>query len=670
MVKRIISSLHFSLWIAIILITFLVLASGDTVYADVSNTASSPDKRPVSVEDILHMKQVSDAQIAPGGTSVAYVVTVVDMKENTNDSDIWISETEDGRPRQLTQGPKTDNRPRWSPDGSTIAFFSNRKESIQIWTIGPSGGEAMPFTDHKGGVSSFVWSPDGKKIAFLAPEPLTEEEDKERRARPIVVDEGYRYQQLWTIDVKTKEVVQVTKGDLYVSDMAWSPDSIRFAVVARPTPRLKDSKFSDIYFVNAEEGSLKKIEGGPVPKRGPGFLLDGRLVYSSSDGMSTMNRKIYISGPQGKNPKAITAQHDEHASFAGSSPEGKTIFFTSRIRAHSHLYSVASNGGEVNQISNGHIVLSSATLSSDGKKTAFILQTSLKPPDVYVSDVTKFSPRQLTTSNPQAAEFALGQQEVIRWESSDGLEIEGVLIKPIGYEPGKRYPLLLLIHGGPSGVWSDGYNLRNSRYPTQAFTGQGYAIIMPNPRGSTGYGEKHRRGNWKDLSGKEWDDCNTGVDKVIEMGIGDPDKLGIMGWSYGGHLTFWGITQTDRYKAGSAGAGANNLISMYSQTDIPGFYSDTYFGFPPWHDYEFYWNRSSLKYVTQVKTPLLIQVGENDARVPKTQSIEYYTALSDLEIPTQLVIYPRQGHGIREPKLVKDLLQRNLDWFKRWILKE
>ena len=305
-----------------------------------------------------------------------------------------------------------------------------------------------------------------------------------------------------------------------------------------------------------------------------------------------------------------------------------------------------------------------------GKKTAFILQTPLKPPDVYISGTAKFSPKQLTTTNPQAADFTLGEQEVIRWESSDGLEIEGILIKPIGYEPGKRYPLLLIIHGGPAGVWSDGYNLRNSRYPTQVFTGQGYAIIMPNPRGSTGYGEKHRRGNWKDLSGKEWDDCNTGVDKVIEMGIGDSDKLGIMGWSYGGHLTFWGIAQTDRYKAGSAGAGANNLISMYSQTDLPGFYSDTYFGFPPWHNYDFYWDRSSLKYVTRVKTPLLIQVGENDARVPKTQSIEYYTALSDLEVPTQLAIYPRQGHGIREPQLVKDLLQRNVDWFKKWILKK
>jgi dipeptidyl aminopeptidase/acylaminoacyl peptidase len=191
---------------------------------------------------------------------------------------------------------------------------------------------------------------------------------------------------------------------------------------------------------------------------------------------------------------------------------------------------------------------------------------------------------------------------------------------------------------------------------------------MPNPRGSGGYGEKHRRGNYQDLSGKEWDDCNTGVDAVINMGIGDPERLGIMGWSYGGHLTYWGITQTDRFKAGSAGAGANNLISMYSQTDLPGFYSDTYFGFPPWERADFYWERSSLSQVAKVKTPLLIQVGENDRRVPKTQSIEYYTALKDLGVPTELVIYPRQPHGVREPKLVVDLLQRNLDWFKKWVL--
>jgi dipeptidyl aminopeptidase/acylaminoacyl peptidase len=278
-----------------------------------------------------------------------------------------------------------------------------------------------------------------------------------------------------------------------------------------------------------------------------------------------------------------------------------------------------------------------------------------------------FSARQLSDVNPQIANLALGEQRVVRWKSAhDGEEIEGVLTLPVGYQAGRRVPLLLIIHGGPSGVSSNGFN-PGGRYPSQVFSGLGYASLQPNYRGSTGYGERFRGLNRGHISGHDWIDVNSGVDHLIAEGIADPDRLGIMGWSFGGHHTFWGITQTDRFKAASAGAGATDLISMYSQTDLPGFYH-TYLGPRPWEDFDLYEDRSAYRFVDRVTTPLLIQVGERDERVPAEQSIQFYEAMSAIgKAPVKLVIYPGEGHGLREVTHIRDMMQRNVEWFSRWI---
>ncbi len=641
------------------MIRILILVSALWMVFTILKTQAA-ERRPVTVEDVVSMKGLSDPRISPDGSRVAFVVTEADLEGNINDSDIWLVSNGGGDPYRVTRGPKRDDTPRWSPDGSNIAFLSDRGDKLQIFSIAVGGGEAVALTDHGTGVVSFAWSPDGKYIAFVARVPPTEEQEEKRKDGPIIVNMDYLYDQLWKVNIETKEIEQLTDVEMQVTVPAWSPDGKTIAFAARPTPRLKDGKFSDVFFVAAEGGEPRKVPEGPMPKSAPYFLPDGSLVYSSPNGLTALNQRLYRADANGADPRPITDQFDENATFMGTSDEGRNVIFRAGAKTYSHVYSVPVEGGTTRHVTSGEMVITGASSSRDGTKIAFIRHTPTEPPDVFVSDVEDFSARKLTTMNPQAGSFALGEQEVIRWKSSDGWEIEGILVKPVDYEPGKKYPLLLLIHGGPSGVWANGYSLRNSAYPTQVFAGQGYALIMPNPRGSGGYGEKHRRGNWQDLSGKEWDDCIAGVDAVIEMGVGDPDRLGIMGWSYGGHLTYWGITQTERFRAGSAGAGANNLISMYSQTDLPGFYSDTYFGFPPWKRFDFYWERSSLSQVAKVKTPLLIQVGENDERVPKTQSIEFYNALQDLGVPSQLVIYPRQPHGVREPKLVKDLLQRNV----------
>lgn len=278
-------------------------------------------------------------------------------------------------------------------------------------------------------------------------------------------------------------------------------------------------------------------------------------------------------------------------------------------------------------------------------------------------------PQRLTEINPQAEAFALGQQRVVEWTSSeDGEPIEGVLTLPVGYEEGDRVPFLVDVHGGPSGVDGMTFKAGGYAYPTQVFAGLGYAVLQPNYRGSTGYGERFRNLIRGHISDHEWADVNSGVDAMVEEGIADSSRLGLMGWSYGGHQTYWGITHTDRFAAASAGAGATDLISMYSQTDIPEFYH-TYLGPKPWEDFKLYEERSSFRDVGQASTPLLIQVGEEDERVPAEQSIQFYEAAKTIgRVPSvKLIIYPDQGHGIREARLRRDLMTRNVQWFTRWI---
>jgi dipeptidyl aminopeptidase/acylaminoacyl peptidase len=285
-----------------------------------------------------------------------------------------------------------------------------------------------------------------------------------------------------------------------------------------------------------------------------------------------------------------------------------------------------------------------------------------------VSDASRFAPSRLTTVNPGVADLAFGTQRVVRWKSAaDGEEIEGVLTLPVGYREGARVPLLLVIHGGPSGVSSNRFPPIRGAYPIPVFNALGYAVLQPNYRGSTGYGERFRGLNRGDISGRDWIDVSSGVDAMIAAGIADSAKLGVMGWSFGGHHTFWGITQTTRFKPASAGAGANDLISMYSQTDMPEFYH-TYLGPRPWEDFELYESRSAYRNVAKVTTPLLIQVGEADRRVPAEQSIQFYEAMKGIgKAPVTLVLYPGQPHGINDPRLSRDLMQRNVEWFSRWV---
>jgi dipeptidyl aminopeptidase/acylaminoacyl peptidase len=579
----------------------------------------------------------------------------------------------------LTNGPKRDNTPRWSPDGKTIAFISKRDGKNQIWLICPSGGEAWKLTDTENGAGPFFWSPDSRKIAFLMPEQETEEEKKERKDQGdiILVDKNYKMIHIHVIEVATKKCEQITRGCFSIDGLSWSPDGKKIVFSGKPTPEIKDLFNTDIYTVSIDSGDIKKIvqRGGvdTYPKWSP----DGKnIAFCSNKSKNNWiaNWYVCVIPAAGGVPRTLSRGFEEYVSSCTWSSDSRTLYFQASQRVTTQLFAVSVGTGKIKQISSGQCVYGRFSFSKDSSNIAFIVSNPSMPNDVYISSVGRFEPLRLSSTNPQLQEIALGKTEVIRWKSYDGLEIEGLLIKPVGYVRGQKYPLLTYVHGGPSGKFGISFSpqmgvsspIQGESYPLHVFAGKGFAMFFPNPRGSYGYGEKFRMANVRDWGSGDYQDIMSGIDYLINKGIADPDRLGIMGESYGGYMTSWIITQTDRFKAASLGAGMSNLISFSGQTDIPGFI-EFYFKGDPWTAKEEYEKRSPLTYARNVKTPTLIQHGEQDVRVPLPQAQEFYRALKKNNIPVEFVIYPRQGHSSHEPKFQRNMMRLNLEWFLRWI---
>jgi len=635
--------------------------------------------RPATIDDLMKIKNIHDARISPDGTRILYVISEAELNGNFYNSDIWVVDTEGGPPFRLTNGPRRDDTPRWSSDGKQIAFISDRDGKNQIWLINPSRGEAWKLTDTKNGVGSFYWSPDSSRIAFLLPEPETEEEKKkqEERGDVILVDKNLKMIHIQVIEVATKKSKQITRGDFSVDSLSWSPDGEKIVFSGRPTPKVPDLFNTDIYTVSIDKGNIQKIVERDGVDTWPRWSPDGKTIaFVSNDGRNEWiaNWYICVVPADGGFSRNISKGFDEFISSCIWSSDSRRLYFQASQGVSTQLFAVSIEKEKIKQISSGKCVYRNFSFSKDSSKMAFLVSNSNTPNEVYFSSVNQFKPSRLTQTNPHIQKIALGKTEVIRWKSYDGLEIEGLLIKPVGYEEGKQYPLLIYIHGGPSAKFGISFSpqiggsspIQGESYPLHVFAGHGFAILLPNPRGSYGYGEKFRRANVKDWGNGDYHDIMSGIDYLINSRIADPDKLGIMGRSYGGYMTSWIITQTDRFKAASLGAGMSNLISFYGQTDIPGF-MEFYFSGDPWTATEEYQKQSPITFAMNAKTPTLIQHGEKDARVPLPQAWEFYRALKKNKVPVEFVIYPRQGHSSREPKFQLEMMRRNLDWFTRWL---
>ncbi|MFQ5676084.1 MAG: prolyl oligopeptidase family serine peptidase, partial [bacterium] len=498
---------------------------------------------------------------------------------------------------------------------------------------------------------------------------------EKERGRPIVWDEQYddQWARLWVAPLTEKradEAARISPAKLHVTSVVWGPDSKQIAFAARPSPTLRTYRYGAVYVINSSGGDPRQVTSMPGGESPVAWTQENGLIVSGTGKeLGTFNQQLWQVPLSGGHPTSLTSTLDEHAGFVAITK--KSLLVEAGHHTGRRLYRIPFKNGRSSPptvLTDDRQFYRSFSATKDGSKVAFLAETWKSPPDVYFSSTSKLRPKRLTDVNPQVSQFQLGEQRVVQWKSrADGETIEGILTLPVGYTEGEKVPLLLVIHGGPAGVSVDRFTPSRGAYPVQVFAGQGYAILQPNYRGSTGYGERFGGLNRGDISGRDWIDNDSGVDEMVRQGIADPERLGIMGWSFGGHHTYWGITQTDRYKAASAGAGANDLISMYSQTDIPEFYQ-TYLGPRPWENFELYEQRSAYRFVTKVSTPLLIQVGEKDERVPAEQSIQFYEAIHAIgNAETKLIVYPGQPHGIREPRLRRDLMIRNLEWFNRFI---
>ncbi|MSS72766.1 MAG: S9 family peptidase [Candidatus Latescibacteria bacterium] len=630
-------------------------------------------KKPVSIPDLFATRTVSDPRISPDGKWVAYVATEADLKENRYNSDVHLIPAQGGEPFKLTNSPKRDEAPRWSPDGARIAFLSGRGEKDQVYVIRPFGGEAERVTNARSGVSAFAWSPDGARIAYLTTDAPTEEEEKAKKERgdARVVDRDDRMSHLHVIDLKTKEARRLTKGRFHVTGLTWSPDGRRIAFSHQPSPLANNMFRATLSLVPASGGRPQPLTDGRGDVGSIEWSPDGRWIafLSRGDGGGWLaSLHIRLVSPLGGPVRDLTPRLEDLGRFTESAwaPDGRALYFFLGQGTSMHICRVRLNG-KTEQITQGSQVYGAMSLSQDGRTMAFIRQDGATPPDVHVSPTARFEPRRLTTVNPQVRDHLYGRKEIVHWKNPDGTPVEGLLIKPVGYRVGRRYPLLVSVHGGPAGAFANTFDgVGQGVYPVQVFAGRGYALLLPNPRGSVHYGEKFRRANVRDWGKGDFADIMAGVDHLIGRGIADPNRLGIMGWSYGGYMTGWAITQTNRFRAASFGAGLTNLISMYGQTDIPGFL-EAYFEAIPWNDVETYMRHSAMGHAGKIRTPTLIQHGEKDVRVPLPQSYELYQALKRRRIPTEFVIYPRQGHGLSEPKLIRDAMERNLAWFEAWV---
>jgi dipeptidyl aminopeptidase/acylaminoacyl peptidase len=640
--------------------------------------ANGPTRVP-TLDDLLTLKSAGGTQISPDGKWVAYTIGYGDFKQDAFVTHIWLADSASGKSIQLTRGDKSSTAPRWSPDGRWLAFLSNRiEDKNQIFLIDPSGGEAQQLTKSETAINNFSWSDDGKSIAYSATEPIAQplKDRKEYYGDYEVVRSGYTHVHLWTIEVAEAMKApaagkqRTKKKDFSVDSFSWSPDGSTIAFSATINPDLIQGVTSDIYLLKLADDSVKKIVAQPGPDNNPRFSRDGKqIVFSSVMGEKVYfasNARLAIVPVEGGTPRSITDSFDENPGLLEWKSDG--IYFAGSQKTASHLFRVDPASGKIARLTGpDDLMAGSFSLTRAGDRISFGAGSPTSINEVFVSEVRRFTPRKLTDLNEQTKAFTLGTREVISWKSQDGATIEGVLIKPANFDAAKKYPLLCIIHGGPTGIDRPVLLTPDARYyPSDIWAARGALVLKVNYRGSAGYGEKFRKLNMRNLGvGDAWD-VLSGVDFLIAKGWVDKDKVACMGWSQGGYISAFLTTSTDRFVAISVGAGISNWATYYYNTDITPF-TIHYLGNDPAMDPTIYQKTSPMSYIKTAKTPTLIQHGELDRRVPIANAYELRQGLEDRGVKVEMVVYKGFGHGITKPKSMRAVMQHNLSWFNHYI---
>lgn len=630
-----------------------------------------------SIDQSLELKTPGSVRISPDGRLVAYTVSETDWEANEFRSHLWIAVPASGERYQLTRGKKGASAPDWSPDGKWLAFLSDRDGKTQVWAIRPQGGEAVPLTADEGGVQSFAWAPDGKRLAYTStgPEPDELKKRKERYGDFEVVAADYRNSHLFTVDVPEEPGLKPPKSALLVEGKGmsvggfeWSPEGSRIAFTAGRDPDLSSSDTIDLYVLDVAAKKVTKLVDTHGPESNPVWAPDGtEIAFGTAAGERAYyykNGKVGIVPAGGGAVRLVPAQFDEQIQLLAWGKQG--LLFSGLEKTSAGVFRLDPASGAVSKVlGDGTRMVAGASISRDGSMAAMLVTAPDSYAEVGVSPLAGFAPRVLTAFHEQYREWKPATRELVRWKSKDGADIEGVLIKPADFQPGKRYPLLVVIHGGPTGV-DRPYRAPDRVYPIERFCAKGALVLRPNYRGSAGYGEAFRSLNVRNLGVGDMWDVMSGVDHLIAQGIADPDRLGAMGWSQGGYISAFLTTNTDRFKAISVGAGISNWMTYYVNTDIHPF-TRQYLKATPWEDEEIYRFTSPMTSIRKAKTPTLIQHGDGDKRVPPPNAYELFQGLRDVGVKSRLVIYKGFGHGINKPKQARHVMEDNERWFLEHI---
>ena len=639
--------------------------------------------RPLTVTDYFKIGEVDDPQISPDGAWVAYTVTISDLEADEPKSRIWMAPTAGGEPVPMTAKERSASQPRWSPDGKYLAFLgSSGEDKTQVWTLFREGGDAVAVTDAAGGVEAFEWSPDGTRMVLVIQDPKPEDlekkdcNDKEKTPPPWVVTRtqfkmdyiGYldsRRTHLYVLDLESKKTTQITSGNFDDAEPTWSPDGTFIAFTSNRTEDPDTNYNTDIWVVaanNQDQGQeLLRITTNPGPDTSPAWSPDGRrIAFVSATDVGAMlyatNHLAVIA--EGGKATVLTAELDRNVSTPRFSTDGQWILFGLEDSGEQSLARIPAGGGEVERVIVGPRTIAAFTPEVEGMTAVLVSEPHL-PFEVFLS--RGGSLEQLTHTNADLlSRITLGEVEDIHFESLDGTPVEGFVVKPPGFVPGTRYPAILLIHGGPQSQYDFRFD-----FEAQLYAAQGYVVVLPNPRGSTGYGQDFCLGIWRDWGGTDFEDVMASVDYLVEKGWADPARLGVGGWSYGGILTNHVLTKTDRFKAAYTGASEVLYVVNYGHDQYQRWWVQE-LGLP-WRDRQIYEDLSPFNRVENLVTPTLIVGGEEDWNVPIINSEQLYQALRHLGRTTELVVYPGEGHVFQTPSYIKDLYERILAWFAAYI---
>jgi len=648
----------------------------------------------VTVDELMTMRAIVDVQIAPDGDRVAYVVSAPNLEKNEHDAALFIVPAAGGAATRLGETVRIFNVPtprpqiRWSPDGATVSVLGIAAGRPEVFGIPVSGESPRQLTKAPEGVFAYEWSPDGKNLAFLTRDPMTAEEERQREDKSFVIraDAPDRATRLAVQRVDQPGAVRlVTPSSQYVDALSWSPDGREIAYSAAPRTGFTAAYDARLYAIALDGGARRTIVDRPGMNTGPRFSPDGRFIaFTSTGGRSDImaSRSLTIVEAQGGPPRTF-ALDDAWVNEYAWAPDSRSIYIEANdgtFGRAAHMFEqpvvrVSIADGRAERLGTGPTVAFSIGVSRDGRRLAFKSVEARTMGDVVVMDAGGGRATTITDVNARLRGLPVGDLKPVMWRSFDGMEIWGLLLTPSGAPPARRLPLLVYVHGGPGGGFTYGLFPQFMHivpqvdpYPTAAMASRGFAVLFPMPRGGAGYGEAGQRAIVNAWGEPDYKDIMAGVDHLVAQGLADPERLGVMGASYGGYMTNWIVTQTGRFKAASAGASLSDLSDTFYLSEGGEFMID-YFK-RPWENREGYAAHSPLTFADRVTTPLLIQHGEADPRVPIAGAWKFYRTLKALGKTVELEIYPRGGHVLREPMLQREQMRRNLEWFTKWIRSE